>query len=340
MIWLTWRQFRAQTASAMAAVAAVCALAALSGPRLADLAVGGSVSFDQLRSGDRALFWAGVAVLAVLPALVGAFWGAPLVARELEAGTHRLAWSQSVTRTRWLATKLGGAALVTALAVGATSLAVTWWSGPLDGAVSSTRGGLPDHLTPLTFAMRGIVPVGYAVFALVLGVLTGMLLRRTLPAMAITLALYTAVQLALPALVRPHLAPPVSATIAIAAGTLDSISMGASGHPALGVHTADRGDWILVNETVDRDGRRTALPAWFEDCLQPSDPAAGTEGRARAPSPKDCLGRLAGAGYRQHVVYQPAGRFWRLQWTETGAFLAASALLTGVCLWWVGRRLS
>ena len=42
-----------------------------------------------------------------MPALIGAFWGAPLITREFEAGTFRLAWNQSVTRARWLAIKLG-----------------------------------------------------------------------------------------------------------------------------------------------------------------------------------------------------------------------------------------
>jgi ABC-type transport system involved in multi-copper enzyme maturation permease subunit len=342
--WLTWRQFRAQAATALAAVAAVCALAALTGPRLADLAVGGTLSFDQLRSSDRALFYAGVIVLSVFPALVGAFWGAPLVARELETGTHRLAWSQSVTRTRWLAAKLGGAALVTAVSTGLVSLAVTWWSAPLDGAIGSTSGGLPGHLTPVTFAMRGVAPVGYAVFALVLGVLTGMVLRRTLPAMAITLALYVAVQLVVPTMVRPHLAPPVTASIAISRDTLDSISIGRPGdNPILTVHTADRGDWVLVNQTVGPDGRPAPMPARINECLgsdRSPDPSAGAANRAQAPSPKDCLDQLSAAGYRQRVVYQPADRFWRLQWTETAVFLTASALLAGVCLWWVRRRLT
>ena len=45
--------------------------------------------------------------LIVVPAILGIFWGAPLITRELEAGTHRLVWSQSVSRTRWLAIKLG-----------------------------------------------------------------------------------------------------------------------------------------------------------------------------------------------------------------------------------------
>ena len=58
------------------------------------------------------------AVVLVLPALIGLFWGAPLIARELEAGTHRLVWNQSITRTRWLAVKLGLTGLAAMVAAG------------------------------------------------------------------------------------------------------------------------------------------------------------------------------------------------------------------------------
>ena len=74
--------------------------------------------YDLLTSNDRLLFNGGIAVLAVAPAVIGIFWGAPLVARELETGTYRLAWNQSVTRGRWLAAKLGFSVLATAVAVG------------------------------------------------------------------------------------------------------------------------------------------------------------------------------------------------------------------------------
>ncbi len=109
-----------------------------------------------------------------VPALLGVFWGAPLIARELEAGTHRLVWNQSVTRTRWLATKLaivGGAAALTA---GLLSWAVTTSSNRIDDATG-------DRITPLLYGARGIVPIGYAIFAFTLGVTLGMLIRRTSP---------------------------------------------------------------------------------------------------------------------------------------------------------------
>ena len=340
MIWLSWRHLRAQAAAASAAVLAVALVAALTGPRLADLARTSVSVFDRLTGTDTTLFYAGVGLMAVAPALLGAFLGAPLVARELETGSYRLAWSQSVTRRRWLASKLALTVGAAAVAVGAASLAVTWWSAPLDGAVSQTRGGLPDHLTPVTFAMRGVVPVAYAAFAVVLGAAAGAVLRRTLPAMAVTLALYPAVQVVVPIWVRPHLLPPASSTVAVSQSSLDGISLDGSGHVSVSVHTKDRGDWILVNETVGPDGRATRTPQWFDECLPSPSAAASGPQQARAGSIDECLSRLTQAGYRQRVVYQPKARFWPLQWAETGLYAAASAALAVGCFWWVRRRLT
>ena len=48
-----------------------------------------------------------ITLVLVVPALIGMFWGAPLIAHELETGTFRLAWTQSVSRRRWLLVKMG-----------------------------------------------------------------------------------------------------------------------------------------------------------------------------------------------------------------------------------------
>ena len=208
MIWLTWRQLRTQTAVVLAAMVAFMVALAVTGPELRRLVQRGGSVFDLLSPLDFQLFNAGIVVLAVTPAVLGSFWGCPLVARELESGTYRLVWSQRVSRTRWLAVRLSTTVLAAAVAVGGLSLAVTWWSGPIDGVLSSTRGSLPSRLTPVAYAMRGVVPVGYVVFALTLGVALGLLLRRSVPAMALTLALTAFVQIAMPIWVRPHLASP------------------------------------------------------------------------------------------------------------------------------------
>jgi hypothetical protein len=194
MIWLTWRQFRGAAAMMAAALAVLAALLALTGPGLADDYATGIAACTTQADGcsDFASnffqdhLYAHIAVTAVvliLPTLIGLFWGAPLLTRELEAGTHRLVWNQSITRIRWLAVKLAVTGLAAVTAAGLGSLAVTWWSSPID----QTAANVPT-MGPIVYAARGVAPIAYAVFAFALGVTIGMLVRRTLPAMAITLA--------------------------------------------------------------------------------------------------------------------------------------------------------
>jgi hypothetical protein len=342
MIWLTWRQLRAQLVAVYVLVATACLVLLVSGPRIAALARKKVDVYDALTSGDRFVYYAGIAVLAVAPAVIGIFWGAPLVARELEGGTHRLTWNQSVTRSTWLAVKLASSLCAAALAVGLLSAAVTWWAKPLDGATGNQRGSLYPHLTPISFAMRGIVPIGYAVFALLLGTACGLLLRRSIPAMALTLAIYVVVQVAVPLWVRPHLLPPTVASVTISLSTLDALGSTGSGPVQVRLHTADRDDWILSNQTVDGAGHPVALPSWFRGCTPPPSSAASSSTRRNADAVglDTCFRRLTSAGYHQRVVYQPASRFWPLQWAETGLYLVVSALLAAFSFWWTRSRLT
>jgi hypothetical protein len=89
--------------------------------------------------------------LLLVPAIIGTFWAAPLLTREFEAGTFQLAWTQSVTRTRWLAAKLGVGALAAMATAGLFSLLLTWWSGPIDTASPFDTGN------SITFLRLGFV---------------------------------------------------------------------------------------------------------------------------------------------------------------------------------------
>jgi hypothetical protein len=345
MTWLTWRQLRVSAAGLYSAVLAAAIVLAVTGPGVADkTGLGGSL-FDNLSRLERDLFYGGVVVLAVAPALIGAFWGAPLVARELESGTYRLVWNQSVTRNRWLATKLGLTAGIAAAAVGGLTLAITWWSSPVDGAMSATRGSLPVRLNPSAFAMRGIVPVAYVVFAVVLGAALGLVLRRSVPAMALTLVVYVVVQIAMPLWVRPHLWPPVTKTVAFSMDRLDGIQGDPSGNASISLNTGGHGDWILSNRTVNSAGHYAALPTWMVQCIVPPIPSAvegtpqpGGEVQSSAEGKGEdqvaaCFDRMNAEGYRQRIVYQPASHFWPLQYVETGVVLALSGLLAWFCFW-------
>jgi ABC-type transport system involved in multi-copper enzyme maturation permease subunit len=346
VIWLTWRQFRASFAAVGVLLVGACVWLAVTGPALARLAHRNSDVYDLLTKTDRLLFYGGIAVLAVAPALLGIFWGAPLVARELETGTYRLVWNQSVTRGRWLVAKLGLSVLAVAVVVGILTLAVSWWAHPIDGAQGGRSGSLPSRMTPIAFGMRGVVPVSYAIFALVLGTLIGLVVRRSIPAMALTLVVYVFVQIAVPLWVRPHLVAPVTHTETISERTIDSISADAGGPFTITLQTPDSRDWVITNQTIDKGGLPTPLPSWFADCLPPPPGAEGRDSQGTAQVTPNrgaldaCLSRLTAEGYHQRVVYQPLSHFWPLQLAETGLYLVVSALMAGLSFWWIRRRLS
>ncbi|MGX6603499.1 ABC transporter permease [Micromonosporaceae bacterium Da 78-11] len=342
MIWLTWRQFRSQAWTAGALLATLAVLFLVTRPLLTglpahtlpvDCGVGcagpAAVLLTRTSPGVvQPVYWGGLVLTFLTPALIGAFWGAPLVARELETGTQRLVWNQSVSRGRWLAAKLGVVGLGAVLAAGLLSLLVTWWSGPLDRVAGS-------RLLPDVFGARGIVPIGYAALAFVIGVTAGAVLRRTVPAMAVTLVLIAAVQAAAPFVLRPHLTEPVRYTVALDVDALRSVHLGGARVTVWG--RVDRpGAWVLANTTVTPDGREYAGPS--SACSLPSV-ESGSGPLTEAGSPPGCGESLAGQQLRQRVAYVPADRFWILQWRELVILLVASALLAIFGGWWIRRRL-
>ncbi|TDD16404.1 ABC transporter permease [Nonomuraea diastatica] len=350
MIWLTWRQFRGSAAMMAALLVVLAAALAVTGP---DLASGYSAGitdctrdntcdrfYDQFFDEYQTPFMAISLVVLLLPALVGLFWGAPLITRELEAGTHLLVWNQSVTRGRWLAVKLGLTGLAATAAAGLCGLAVTWWSDPLDRSASESLA----LMAPLVFGARGIAPMGYAAFAFVLGVTMGMLVRRTLPAMALTLALFAALQLAMPLLVRPHLMPPITATFELGKANVDHLGVPRDGggsaqlllRPAVPGHA---GAWVLSSELLDPSGRDIG-GSDSEGAIQVST-TSGPCSPAGAASGQDiCMAEINRLGYRQQATYQPLDRFWPFQWIETGIYALLTLGLTWFSFWWIRRRLS
>jgi hypothetical protein len=355
VIWLAWRQFRATAALTAAALGVLAAVLAVSRTALVEQYAQGIAACAQGGDCERFLdrffdehqtpFLGVTAAALVLPALIGLFWGAPLITRELEAGTHLLVWSQSITRTRWLAVKLallGGAA---AVAGGLGSLAVSWWAASLDRAAVDF-----PLMGPLVFGGRGVAPIGYAAFAFALGVTAGMLVRRPQPAMAVTLVLFTSVQIAMPLLVRPHLLPPSRATFELSPGNVDQLLRGHDGALAVAVDTrvpGDPGAWTLSSRITGPPGAGVlGVPG-----LAPEDgthvPVAAASGpcslQAQPDGPPErsrdtCLDELNRLGYRQDVTYHPSSRFWPLQWYETGIYTALALGLMGLCLWLVRRR--
>ena len=337
MIWLTWRQFRTQAIAAAAALAILALIFGLTGPHLAHLYdVSGLATcharcsaltagfLDSVKSDAiyPVLYIAGVALLYITPGIIGVFWGAPLVTRELEAGTFRLAWNQSVTRTRWMAAKLALTGLAAMVTAGLLSLVITWWASPVDRA-----GGFPtsfgplSRFSPVAFGARDIVPVSYSAFGFALGVAVGVLVRRTVPAMAITLAVFTAVQLIMPNVVRPHLLTPVTATAPVTVSLATAI-VGHNGQLTMPV-TGLPGAWVFSNQTITPSGRVFTMP----------DVPACNSG-----TQQQCDAWLATQHLQRQISYQPASRFWAFQGYETALYLALALALAGFCVWWIRHR--
>jgi hypothetical protein len=347
MTWLTWRLFRAQAITAAACLAVLAVAFGYTGRHLGHLyAVSGAAAcrgdcdrlaarFFTTAAQDPVylpLFWVGAGLLVLLPAIVGAFWGAPLISRELETGTYKLAWSQDRSRTGWLAIKVGLVGVATAVTAGLASWLFTWWAGPVDasGGFPVNQGHL-SRLAPQMFIDRGVVPVGWALFGFMLGVTFGLLTRRAIPAMAITIAVLALVQVLWPAQVRSYLVPRAHASAAITSGSVVGNDMvpGREGQLTVSVDQVGTplqlpGAWIISNVTLTRSGQRFTLPR-----------AAVCQGNGFG-EPR-CNDYIARQHLSQQVSYIPAREFWRLQWTETVILLALSLALAGICLWRVRR---
>jgi len=321
MTWLTWRQFRIPALSVFAALIVIGVVLAITGPELV-----GRTNF----SDQDVLFGGTILVLYLLPAVIGVFWGVPMITRELESGTHSLVWNQTVTRKRWLVTKLGLGLLAAMVAAGLLGWAVSWWASPIDAlAATQTDRGMLSRIMPVVFGARGIVPIGYAAFALALGVAVGMVLKRTVAAMAVTLVVIAAVLLVVPNFVRPYLLPPQTMTVAIVGEDITNITGDETGDILeIGVRNPP-GAWVLANETVDPAGKAVSpLPDFVQTCVPRPGRDAGPPSHG---SLEACMAQLGTHGYQQRLTYQPGSRFWPLQWLELALFLAMTALLTWFC---------
>jgi hypothetical protein len=327
MIWLTWRQFRAQALVAVAALAALALALGLTGPNLAHLyaqtcgtssnCTAAFLSLVRANGIYPLLYFTGTAVMYLAPLIIGVFWGAPMVAREIEDGTFRLIWNQSVTRARWLVVKLTFTGVAAMSFAGLASVLVTWWAGPIDRA-----GGFPVGMSQLSrfqpeiFGARGIAPIGAAALAFTLGVTTGTLIRRILPAMAVTLGLFAVALVAMPLWVSPHLVTPEQFTRPITA-SLTTMQMTGNGEINDPV-TNMPGAWILSDQVITKKGSAFVLP---------SVPACQTG------TQQQCDTWLASQPLRQRVTYQPGSRYWPFQWLETAIWLAIALALSAFCRW-------
>ena len=285
--------------------------------------------------------------MLVVPVLIGMFWGAPLIAHELETGTFRLAWTQSVSRLRWLLVKLGLVGLASAAVAGLLSLMVTWWFSPID-KVNQDRFG------PAAFGLHGFVPAGYALFAFALGATTGLLFRRTLPAMAVTLVGFVVARLDRGFWIRPHFMSPVAKAFGINPNGGNGFGFAASPGGALQFTTGPPNIPNALGRLEQRGQQRRAvavagLPARACPNLPGLNRTAAPAAQGGGAHAAVVCRRAAGvpAVHHHHFGQVPPGGHvpagqpvLGLPDLRDAAVRGASAALAGLCVWWVRHRLS
>lgn len=321
MIWLTWRQQRLETIIGAAIAALVVIFLLKTGSEMATayqhMGVSACVARNtsptacqnlvnafqtRFASVTNVITW-----LNFLPLVLGVLLAAPLVL-DLEQGTNRLAWTQSVTRRQWLTVKL---VLIVGASVGAAlglMAVMTWWNAPLDHLGSRLNRG--------QFDFEGIVPVAYTVFATALCLAAGSVLRRAVPAIGITLAGYLAARVSLETFVGYGYLPAVT----------EHVPFGATpGDPS----PPTRADYFInATASIPKEVMRTC----FGRSLQPPPPGTAAAQRVEA-----CFGQH---GVFASVVYQPAGRFWLFQGVESAVFLGAAMVLLALAVWAITYRVT
>jgi hypothetical protein len=307
MSWLLWRQHRLQAAVAAAAYTAFVFAVLLTGWHMAQIYHSALVTCRANGTCDELNLFQGygaivdvVNLTAAVPLLIGLFWGVTAVGREMDTGTHVLAWTQSVTRRRWLAGKIGLLLAAAAVWGAAVTIAVTWWS-------KTPNSYYADRFDPGKFMIQGIVPVGYALFAAALGLAAGAVIRRTLPALAVTVVGYVAAMVVVSNWIRPHLAAPLVSDV-----------------PFDQQNAVPSGSWVFRQDIYLHGKAITSALSLPAQCA-----------RDRGGNVRQCLANL---GYRYVVHYQPASRYWPFQWAEFTGFVVLAAVLVAVAWFTVLRR--
>jgi hypothetical protein len=327
MAWVTWRQHRVALTGVAVFLGALAGYMWIVGRQLHHAYAAATachpassiVCFDLIThfNGMDKVFWNGY-VLQAVPALIGAFVGAPVLARELETGTFRYAWTQGFGRSRWTIAKLVALAVVVAAAAGAISVLFSWYYQPYlqphlaaGTPMSVTRESSP--LGPGLFDLRGVAFAAWTLAAFAIGGLAGVLIRRVVPAIAATLAAYTGLVVAAALYLRQHyLTPLVTRNL-----------------------NAPRSAWIISQQWFSKGGQPASQSVLSQVLRQGGPQLAGKGG---VPNALSSWQYLAQHGYTLRTTYQPAGRFWPFQFIEGGWLLALSVLLIAGTVWLVRRR--
>ena len=328
MAWVTWRQHRTALAGMAALLGALAVYLWLAGLQLHHAYAAatachpaGSIACGDLISTFNGMggFLSNGLILQAVPALIGVFVGAPVLARELESGTIRYAWTQGFGRVRWTLAKLVALAVLVTAAAGAITVLFSWYYQPYFSAGSQALYskenliGASSPFAPGLFDLRGVSFAAWTLAAFAIGALAGVLIRRVVPAIVTALAAYTGVAVAAGGFLRQHYLAPL-----------------VTNNPNL-----PGSAWIISQKWTTKGGQPVS-PSVLDQVLQ------GTQfpGKGGVPQSLDAWQYLVRHGYTQWTTYQPANRFWAFQWIEGCWLLALSVLLIALTVWLVHRRAS
>jgi ABC-type transport system involved in multi-copper enzyme maturation permease subunit len=324
MAWVTWRQHRFAIAGVAAFLGVLApyllidglpirgAYATVTACHPASSAVCRNLA-NNFNTGGY-VFRAGIvaALLQVTAALIGAFAGAPVLARELESGTFRYAWTQGFGRRRWAAAKLALLAAAVIAVAAAFSVMFSWYYQPIFAAGDQTPLG------STVFDLRGIAFAAWTLAAFTIGAVAGVLIRRVVPAMAATIVTWAGLAFVTGTYLRQHYeAPLVTASPSVPGSAWVISQWWARGGKPVGLSA--------LNQVLRPVGVRAASPGRFQ----------GFGSHLGNVNPVQYLVRH---GFTQMTSYQPASRFWTFQFIEGGWLLALSLLLIAATVWLVRRR--
>jgi ABC-type transport system involved in multi-copper enzyme maturation permease subunit len=330
MIWLIWRQHRAELMASGLVLALILLVLLVTGIHITDV----SQSTNLLSCASKHLDCSSAQntvsnyitnhafgsatfynifqyFLLALPLLLGMFVGAHLVAREFEQGTYRLVWTQSISWSHWLCMKIALLACFVVCATGILYGVFIWWKTPALAAFN-------NPWLYSNYDIWGFVPIAYTLFALVLGIAAGTVVRKTVPAMAITLIVFVVLRVLIEIFLRPYLLPPLVMVRPIsimqpvpipAQSLIISYSTEQYGKPV----SAELGD---VCSTRFSQGETTEVYSTkYSQCL-------------------------ANHGFQNKVVYQPLDRLLLFQGMESSIYIFLAVILLGITVLWTRRSIS
>jgi hypothetical protein len=315
MGWVTWRQHRATLISVPAVIAAAAVFLVVFGLQVhhayatlvhCPLNQGAqsaacAAAFRNFNNTDWPLGNACSILMALAPVLIGAFAGAPLLARELESGTYRYAWTQGLARERQAIAKLVLMGLSLAVLAAVLGQLFAWFFQPF--LYTEQMNNLS---TEGVFDTQGLAFPAFTLVAFAVGAFLGMLFRRIIPALAATLGVYLAIRLGAWALRGQY---PLS-TVTNNAKLIGSF--GTVSHPGF--------PWVLSSWVTGPGGHLAS--AAIQNQVQ------------NAPG----VGMSVPHGYTEWFRWIPPDRFWPMQFIQAGWLLVLAVAIMAGTVWLVRRR--